>query len=765
MYNENNIVLDEQRRNNTNDNRDFIKFTFSAILNILIVTALISYSIKYRIKDNIIQNINNKTPKENLNLRILDQDNFINRIERHIFYNSKNNNIVENEVKKYLEALLENLGGFDSFRDIITGKINYIPKEAYFLQKQKQILLSRLVKNIYSGTWEYFPYTQEEYEHNKNHISNITKFYYLNSSQNIFKIGNYKNGTVNFSFKKAIEMINKKEALALTMKNLEGNYIDNWIQHISYDKVEDLNMTIDDQNKLYIIKGEFITNMVKGKLFANRRRNKINNRKIVCGSFIELEFPLVNITLQTTLNDNTVILKNISTIDPRNFTMIISSSCGFRIKIKGEIFDITKDSKITKKKINIFSYLCIIGSLLYLVGATSLTCSLNRNENAISVVSLDCYCQNLAWHSYCGITNINFGLIYSEYFGNFCMIALFSLVNFVVFDLRFLYFYWKIKRRVLNDRRFLRLRLRFFAIFYGLLILSFLSVSSFYMNWIYISILSIALWTPQIIHNIIDNNKYMYPTFYILSTTIDRMIYPLYFRGYGNNFFQLKNDLYLMAALLSLILISIIILYLQAIIGPRFMLPQKYQKNNTIFYKSREELLEESPDCIKEECVICLSPLIEGNSNNDSKNSNLNVIINNKENENENSVDSPTELKAETTSRTLNGNIEINNNNKNILKKELHIFKNNKDSLAISVKNKQNHNHEDYNFSFKNIIKLMAMIFYKNMFKFYKFKTNKGNKNYMIIACGHIFHATCIEKWFDRKKECPSCRASMEEYL
>ena len=765
MYNENNIVLDEQRRNNTNDNRDFIKFTFSAILNILIVTALISYSIKYRIKDNIIQNINNKTPKENLNLRILDQDNFINRIERHIFYNSKNNNIVENEVKKYLEALLENLGGFDSFRDIITGKINYIPKEAYFLQKQKQILLSRLVKNIYSGTWEYFPYTQEEYEHNKNHISNITKFYYLNSSQNIFKIGNYKNGTVNFSFKKAIEMITKKEALALTMKNLEGNYIDNWIQHISYDKVEDLNMTIDDQNKLYIIKGEFITNMVKGKLFANRRRNKINNRKIVCGSFIELEFPLVNITLQTTLNDNTVILKNISTIDPRNFTMIISSSCGFRIKIKGEIFDITKDSKITKKKINIFSYLCIIGSLLYLVGATSLTCSLNRNENAISVVSLDCYCQNLAWHSYCGITNINFGLIYSEYFGNFCMIALFSLVNFVVFDLRFLYFYWKIKRRVLNDRRFLRLRLRFFAIFYGLLILSFLSVSSFYMNWIYIAILSIALWTPQIIHNIIDNNKYMYPTFYILSTTIDRMIYPLYFRGYGNNFFQLKNDLYLMAALLSLILISIIILYLQAIIGPRFMLPQKYQKNNTIFYKSREELLEESPDCIKEECVICLSPLIEGNSNNDSKNSNLNVIINNKENENENSVDSPTELKAETTSRTLNGNIEINNNNKNILKKELHIFKNNKDSLAISVKNKQNHNHEDYNFSFKNIIKLMAMIFYKNMFKFYKFKTNKGNKNYMIIACGHIFHATCIEKWFDRKKECPSCRASMEEYL
>ena len=35
----------------------------------------------------------------------------------------------------------------------------------------------------------------------------------------------------------------------------------------------------------------------------------------------------------------------------------------------------------------------------------------------------------------------------------------------------------------------------------------------------------------------------------------------------------------------------------------------------------------------------------------------------------------------------------------------------------------------------------------------------------MLIYCGHVFHSACLEKWFDRKKECPSCRASMEAYI
>ena len=486
MDNENeNISLNEdQTENNINNRDDILKFIISAIINIVIISCFISYFLKYDKANAHLSNKKYKTLKsnENVNLRSLDDDLFT-RVERQIIFNAKNN-VIEDEMKKYLNLLLENLGGgFDSLHDLITGKPIIMTKESFFSEKQKQIFLSRLMKYTYTGTWKYSPYDPEDNKELKN-ISELTKIYYLNSSQNNFKIGSYKNGSVSFSFKKAIEMKTKQEALAISMKNLEGNYIDHWIEHISYAKMNDISRKVDNKNGLYIVKGEFSTSMIKGKLFNNK---KYQNKKTQCNTLAEFEFPLTFVTLETNLNNKSVLIKNISTIDPSNFTAMLSSTCGFRIEIQAQIFDRVKEYYDIKHKVNYFSYLCLIGSILYLIGASCLTFSLNRNENAVSAISLECYCQNLAWHSYCGITNINFGLIYSEYFGNFCIVAIFPLINFVIIDLRFLYFYWKIKKRVLSDRNFIKLRLRFFGLFYSLLFFSFFSISSFYTNSIYIT--------------------------------------------------------------------------------------------------------------------------------------------------------------------------------------------------------------------------------------------------------------------------------------
>ena len=61
--------------------------------------------------------------------------------------------------------------------------------------------------------------------------------------------------------------------------------------------------------------------------------------------------------------------------------------------------------------------------------------------------------------------------------------------------------------------------------------------------------------------------------------------------------------------------------------------------------------------------------------------------------------------------------------------------------------------------------KILKVIFCESLFSFYKIPINLGEKKYMLIYCGHVFHSACLEKWFDRKKECPSCRASMEAYI
>jgi hypothetical protein len=116
-----------------------------------------------------------------------------------------------------------------------------------------------------------------------------------------------------------------------------------------------------------------------------------------------MSFPLTYVTLKAFLNNNkTILTKNISTIDPSNFTMVLSSLCGFRIKINAEIYDRPKNYDENKIKVNFYSYCSIIASILYLIGTLTLTYSMNENENAISGVSIECYCQNIAWHAYVG---------------------------------------------------------------------------------------------------------------------------------------------------------------------------------------------------------------------------------------------------------------------------------------------------------------------------------------------------------------------------
>ena len=122
--------------------------------------------------------------------RFLDIDDIFSRLEKKIIVKQRDN-LIEDEVKKYLNLILENFNtGFNSFQEEIHGKPFVMIKDSYFEEKQKQIFLYRLIKNIYSGTWEYYPYFDDEEESTKKNISKLDEYYYLNSSQNDFKIGN-----------------------------------------------------------------------------------------------------------------------------------------------------------------------------------------------------------------------------------------------------------------------------------------------------------------------------------------------------------------------------------------------------------------------------------------------------------------------------------------------------------------------------------------------------------------------------------------------
>ena len=284
------------------------------------------------------------------------------------------------------------------------------------------------------------------------------------------------------------------------------------------------------------------------------------------------------------------------------------------------------------------------------------------------------------------------------------------------------------------------------------------------------------LWTPQIIHNATKYNKYNYPLIFILAITCDRMIVPFYFRGNDKNFLNIKTDKIFVIYVAGFIFATIFFLYLQIFLGPRFMLSKKYQKIEIDFHKTKAEILKEKPNASSEECIICLCPLFNNNEANNNKITfDDNDIKENKDNEfkigNESVKNSFDEYTNESQDNKKDeGIIEIAQKKKLKSAKKMHLYKDKINPIIIKdsfIDTKPNHRHNiKISISFyKKIFLILRVILWDNFLFFYKYDINKQNKKYMLIKCGHVFHTKCLETWFEMKKECPSCRASMQNYI
>ena len=97
---------------------------------------------------------------------------------------------------------------------------------------------------------------------------------------------------------------------------------------------------------------------------------------------------------------------------------------------------------------------------------------------------------------------------------------------------------------------------------------------------------------------------------YILACSIDRIVYPLYFRGFKNSFFMLRQNYYISYSIIFFVILSILILLIQIFKGPRFMMFEKNQEISKL-YMNKKDLEKEdlNRDINNEECVICLMPI------------------------------------------------------------------------------------------------------------------------------------------------------------
>ena len=778
----NNFILIHQNRNlRINDERNnrinTYKFVFSTIFYIYIIPILIFFLIKnnqtilqyiFPNNDNYIKNITiTNNPIRNL-------DNGKNIIIQYY----KNDFTAEEDIKKFLNMILERFskGLFDDSpkknETIISNKTLYFINSEEFFNRQ-------LVKKSYKGIWDSNTQSKENSKNSTKQKSYdiFKKVFYINSNIKPFSLGKETNGTAYIRFEKGYQKINKnltQEILSINIKLLEGKYTDNWMLLSSNIRFLNLKYYTDENRKKFYISGEFITAVTTGKIY----QNILSYPKKTCQSLIEIEFPLTVNDIITYANNYKYPTKNFH-IQNTNFTMIISSLCGFRLKLKGSIYNRREEilTSEIKKDLDRYLWFNVMISLLDFFASICTTYGLNKHQDTISAFSILSLSQNIAWHSYRSLSDINLALNFPQFFGPFMLTAIFPLINFIIFDLKLLLLYWKINKRILSNRQFVVLRIKFFFIFYFLMFCSYLCAGAFYFDKILISILAVFLWVPQIIHNAKKYNKYNYPLIFILAITLDRMIVPFYFRGNEKNFLNIKTDKNFVIYVGGFIVASIFFLYLQLFLGPRFMLSKKYQKIEIDFHKSKAEILREKPSASGEECIICLCPLFNNNevTNTISYNNNDNNINENKDNE--------SKIGNEYIKNSINDFIGINqtsNKNDNIIEiakkkkiksaKKMKLYKDNINPIIIKdsfIDAKPRHRHKiKINMSFyKQILFILKVILWDNFLFFYKYEKNKSNKKYMMIKCGHIFHSKCLEKWFEIKKECPSCRASIQNYI
>ena len=359
-----------------------------------------------------------------------------------------------------------------------------------------------------------------------------------------------------------------------------------------------------------------------------------------------------------------------------------------------------------EKKIQIYTInISILVILVFIVNQITIKNINNSTANAKSLSIITLY-NNLVWSGYGCFFHFYFILTDNRAYKYFSFIEAIFFINFSLTDYRFIDILWRLKNKeYLNNFEIFRKRtVRLYLMSYlSLFILLIFMVDLMFNAYLTIFII-IFTWLPQIIYNSYYYNRTSLPYSYIIINSIFRLYPSLYFFAYKNNFMFIPQKKIIVTLKILLMIGLIIIMQCQIYKGPRFFLPYKFNINKISLYKTKNELINQIKN-LPNECCICLGPLIY--------------------NDNENTINNIKNVAIEEHDNNLNVNNEV---------------------LLIKK-----------SFSLKNMItKLIS--FFISSFNFFTISNNVLNKEYIITPCNHAFHSKCLEKWFERKKECPFCR-------
>ena len=185
---------------------------------------------------------------------------------------------------------------------------------------------------------------------------------------------------------------------------------------------------------------------------------------------------------------------------------------------------------------------------------------------------------------------------------SFCYFCLFS-----IFLLRILFLAWRARNRDITDMQLFRKKLlRFYLLFYLFLFITLISVKLWYSYFFLTFLLFASTWIFQIIYSTLKGTKPPMSYLYILSASFSKISICIYIKAYKNNIFGYRPNYIKVLLVSGVVFIEAMILCLQKILGPKFIIPKRFRKQGFNYYKNENEINENDKEI---ECVICLDKI------------------------------------------------------------------------------------------------------------------------------------------------------------
>ncbi|KAJ5071767.1 dsc e3 ubiquitin ligase complex subunit 1 [Anaeramoeba ignava] len=203
-------------------------------------------------------------------------------------------------------------------------------------------------------------------------------------------------------------------------------------------------------------------------------------------------------------------------------------------------------------------------------------------------ISRMCIGLQLILDSYLSLFHLNIALAFNSQFKAFTFLSFLGFVLFSIFEDRFLFSIWRVRRSDrFSENPYRQKYILYGQLFFGMMAGVFL-FANFPGGFKFIVTFFYSFWLFQIIRNIrLDSRESLTPI-YFFGTSLCRLVFPLYFLWNSSNFLRIRPAPGFGIFLLFYVMIQSIVIYLQDKFGSRFFIPKKFLPQKYNYFQQRE---------------------------------------------------------------------------------------------------------------------------------------------------------------------------------